>query len=47
VPLRDALGDQTYESLGHKGEAMTIAEAVTYAYDQIDQARTELNTVSE
>ena len=46
VPLRDALGDQTYESLGHKGEAMTIAEAVTYAYDQIDQARTELNAIS-
>ena len=40
--LRDVLGDQTYESLAHKGEAMTTAAMATYAYDQIDQARTEL-----
>jgi tetratricopeptide (TPR) repeat protein len=40
--LRDVLGDQTYESLARKGETMTTAEMVTYAYDQIDQARTEL-----
>jgi hypothetical protein len=39
---RDVLGDQTYESLARKGETMTTAEIVTYAYDQIDQARTEL-----
>jgi len=26
---------------------MTTAEMVTYAYDQIDQARAELNAVSE
>jgi len=45
--LRDVLGDQTYESLARKGEAMTTAELVTYAYDQIDQARTELNAVSD
>jgi hypothetical protein len=45
--LRDVLGDQTYESLAHKGEAMTIAEMATYAYDQIDQARAELNVVSK
>ncbi|MGO9349338.1 MAG: adenylate/guanylate cyclase domain-containing protein, partial [Mycobacterium sp.] len=45
--LRDVLGDQTYESLARKGEAMTIAVMVTYAYDQIDQARAELNAVSE
>jgi hypothetical protein len=45
--LRDVLGDQTYESLARKGETMTTAEMATYAYDQIDQARTELNTVSE
>ena len=45
--LRDVLGDQTYESLAHNGETMTTAAMVTYAYDQIDQARTELNTVSE
>ena len=40
--LRDVLGDQTYESLARKGETMTAAEMATYAYDQIDQARTEL-----
>ncbi len=40
--LRGALGDQTYESFAHKGETMTTAAVVTYAYDQIDQARTEL-----
>ena len=45
--LRDVLGDQTYESLARKGEAMTTAAMVTYAYDQIDQARTELNAVSK
>jgi hypothetical protein len=44
--LRKVLGDQTYESLAHKGETMTAAEMATYAYDQIDQARTELNAVS-
>jgi hypothetical protein len=41
------LGDQTYESLTREGETMTTAEMVTYAYDQIDQARTELIAVSE
>jgi hypothetical protein len=40
--LRDVIGDQTYESLARKGETMTTATMVTYAYDQIDQARTEL-----
>jgi hypothetical protein len=40
--MREILGDQTYESLARKGETMTTAEMVTYAYDQIDQARTEL-----
>ena len=45
--LRDVLGDQTYELLARKGETMTTAAMVTYAYDQIDQARTELNAVSE
>ncbi len=40
--LREVLGDQTYESLAHKGERMTTAEIATYAYDEIDQARTEL-----
>jgi hypothetical protein len=45
--LRDALGDQTYESLAREGETMIIAAMATYAYDQIDQARTELNAVSK
>ena len=39
--LREVLGDQTYESLAHKGETMTTAAMVTYAYDQMDHARTE------
>jgi hypothetical protein len=45
--LRGVLGDHTYESLARKGETMTITAMVTYAYDQIDQARAELNAVSE
>jgi hypothetical protein len=45
--LRDVLGNQTYGSLAFKGETMTIAEMATYAYDQIDQARTKLNAVSK
>ena len=45
--LRDVLGDQTYESLARKGETMTTAAMVAYAYDQIDQARAELNAVSK
>jgi len=45
--LRDVLGEATYESLARKGEAMSTAEMVAYAYDQIDQARAELNAVSE
>ena len=40
--LRDVLGDQTYESLARKGQTMTTAAMATYAYDQIDQARTTL-----
>ena len=45
--LREALGDQTYQSLAHKGETMTMSAMATYAYDQIDQARAELNAVSK
>ena len=45
--LRDVLREATYESLARKGETMTTAEIVTYAYDQIDQARAELNAVSK
>ena len=45
--LRDVLGDDAYEALAREGEAMTTAAMVTYAYDQIDQARAELNAVSK
>jgi predicted ATPase/class 3 adenylate cyclase len=45
--LRDTLGDQTYESLARKGETMTTSAMATYAYHQIDQARTELDAVSK
>ena len=45
--LRDVLGEKTYESLARKGETMTTAAMATYAYDQIDQARTELKAVSK
>jgi tetratricopeptide (TPR) repeat protein len=40
--LRDVLGDQAYESFASRGAAMTTSAMVTYAYDQIDQARTAL-----
>ncbi len=45
--VRDVLGEATYESLARKGETMTTAAMATYAYDQIDQARAELNAVSK
>ncbi len=45
--LREVLGEATYESLTRKGETMTTAAMVAYAYDQIEQARTELNAVSK
>jgi len=40
--LRDVLGEQTYDSFARKGETMSHAAIATYAYDQIDQVRTEL-----
>jgi hypothetical protein len=45
--LRNVLGEAAYKSLARKGETMTTAAMVTYAYDQIDQARTELNAVAK
>jgi predicted ATPase/class 3 adenylate cyclase len=45
--LRDVLGKATYESLARTGATMTTAAMATYAYDQIGQARTELNAVSK
>jgi len=40
--LRDVLGDPAYEALAREGEMMTTAAIARYAFDQIDQARTEL-----
>jgi predicted ATPase len=45
--LRQVLGEQAYQSLARTGAEMTTAAMVAYAYDQIDQARTELNSVSK
>ena len=45
--LRNVLGEATYESLARNGETMATAAMVTYAYDQIDQARAQLNIVSK
>lgn len=45
--LREVLGDQTYETLAHRGALLTTAAMANYAYDQIDHARTELNAVSK
>ncbi|MDT5173573.1 MAG: hypothetical protein QOG37_824 [Mycobacterium sp.] len=41
--LRDALGSDVYESCTQSGAQMTTAAMASYAYDQIDQARTELD----
>jgi hypothetical protein len=40
--LREVLGDQAYEAIAHKGEAMTTAAMAAYAFEQIDQARASL-----
>ena len=45
--LREVVGEETYEALAREGEAMTTAAIVSYAYDEIDQARAELNAVSK
>jgi hypothetical protein len=44
--LREVLGVQTYESIARKGETMSATAMVTYAYDQIDQARAQLKAVA-
>ena len=44
--LRDVLGEATYQSLARNGETMTTSAMATYAHDQIDQARTELERPS-
>jgi hypothetical protein len=40
--LREVLGDESYESFARTGATMTTAAIVAYAFDQIDQRRTEL-----
>ncbi|WP_231988805.1 adenylate/guanylate cyclase domain-containing protein [Mycobacterium sp. 1274761.0] len=40
--LREVLGDNTYATLAQDGAAMNMATAVTYASDQIDRIRREL-----
>ncbi len=45
--LRSVLGDAIYESLSHTGEHMTTAAMANYPYDQIDQARAELEAVAK
>jgi len=37
----------TYESSARKGQTMTTTAMATYAYDQIDQARTELEQLAD
>jgi predicted ATPase/class 3 adenylate cyclase len=44
--LREVLGDE-YESFAGAGKDMTNAQIVSYAFEQIDQARAELNAVSK
>jgi hypothetical protein len=44
---RNVLGGPAYESLAREGEKMTTAAMVTYAFDQIDQARAELKIVAK
>jgi predicted ATPase/class 3 adenylate cyclase len=39
--LREVLGDAAYEALARAGEVMTPASIATYAFDQIDQARSQ------
>jgi predicted ATPase len=45
--LRDVLGEQTHDTLAREGESMTPATVANYAYDQIEQARTELSAAAK
>jgi hypothetical protein len=40
--LREILGDEKYKLLTRKGAAMSVSTMATYVYDQIGQARKEL-----
>ena len=44
--LRDALGEDRYESLARTGRAMSNSAMAAYASEQIDRARAELNNSS-
>jgi hypothetical protein len=44
IHLREVLGDDTYESLGRVGAAMTNAALASYAFEQIDLARAGLTS---
>ena len=44
--LREVLGEVAYERQARRGAAMSVAAIATYAYDQINQAQTELNASS-
>lgn len=43
--LRQVLGDDVYESHARRGESMTTAAIATYALDQIDQARAQIERI--
>ena len=45
--LRDVLGDQVYESLAREGKSLTTAAIAAYAYEQIDQARAQLDLLED
>ena len=45
--LREVFGEATYESLARKGETMTTAAKVTYAYDQSTRPEQNSNTPAE
>jgi predicted ATPase len=44
--IRECLGTQTYDALARKGTAMTPSAMVTYAFEQIDQARAALEQLA-
>jgi predicted ATPase len=45
--LREVLGGPAYEKRARKGQTMTTTEILNFAYDEIDQARAELNAASK
>jgi predicted ATPase len=45
--LREVVGEETYEALARKGDAMTTMEIVNFGYQQIDRARADLVAASK